>query len=150
MQNFIYAMNGKEPAPASGGTTEAWFFHYKWDVGGETFVPVPALAGKMPVPGDILWFILDRHPIGYAPVLRTQEDSMNDCVEVYYDTQDIRAGSTVDTTFSCGFPTGLATATAARFLSELKRLFDSKYPKRANATPPPVPEPVDEVADETA
>lgn len=148
MQNFVYAMNGSAPAPASGGTTKSWFFHYKWDVGGEAFVPVPVLAGEMPKSGDLIWFVMDKHPIGYAPVVRTQEDPMNDCVEVYYDTQEIRAGSIEDTTFSCEWPTGMASGSAARFLGELKRMFDSKYPKRAKATPPPVPEvePEDETA----
>jgi len=143
MQHFVYAMNGSMPAPASGGTTRAWFFHYKWDTGGEVFVPVPELVGKMPEPGDLLWFLMDTHPIGYAPVLRTQEDPGNGFVEVYYDTQDIRAGSTDDLTYSCSYSTGLATGSIVKFFEELKQAFDLRFSKRPEATPPPVPAPED-------
>lgn len=137
MKHFVYAMNGSKPAPASGGLTKDWFFHYKWDVGGEAFVPVPdSIVGEAPAAGDLIWFFMDTHPLGYAVVSRTQEDPSNGFLEVYYDTQEIQAGSTDDTTYSCPYVTGTATGDVSSFLDSLKRHFDT-YPKRGDATPPP-------------
>lgn len=94
MAHFIYAMQSASTPPASGGTTLGWFLYYKWDVGGEAFVPVPeqslACTGGAPTPGDTLWFLMDDRVMGYTTVSHTMDDPLNGMTEVYYDTRQIR------------------------------------------------------------
>jgi hypothetical protein len=130
-RHFVYAMDSDAPAPASGGKTGPWFFHYKWDVDGEAFVPFPEMCfvseandPSFPVEGDVLWFVLDRRPIGYAPVLRSMADELNHFVEVYYDTRQIR-----ETTYPT--ETGYVSDPTQRLvLAELKQFVDDRCPPR--------------------
>lgn len=130
MRHFIYAMDGSKPALAGGGDTESWFLYYKWNVGGEAFVPVPAEVGEMPEAGDLLWFLLNMYVIGYVEVLCTREDSaVLGTFEVVYNTQDIRAGGPHDSAFPLYCPTGMATEEIAQVLTGMQKYFDG-FPKR--------------------
>lgn len=136
MSHFVLAMKSGDPAPASGGTTEGWFFHYKWDVGGETFVPVAEGAiEEPPVPGDLLWFLLNTHPLGFVKILRVQEDPLNSCIEVYYDTREIREGPTDYQLISCVYPTGKAVGSISNVLDELQNYFEKTCEPRTEDRP---------------
>lgn len=131
MKHFVFTMAGQDTAPAGGGTTEGWLFHYKWDVDGETFVPVPeTLAEEVPVAGDLLWFVLDDRVIGYVPVLRTAEDPINNNIEVYYDTRklhDAKRQQQIRTKQKMGLVTD---ASGIAFFDTLRLNFKANYPAR--------------------
>ena len=125
MRHFVFAMNGNDPAPAGGGDTKSWFMYYKWDVGGEAFIPVPE-AIEPPLEGDWLWFAMDGALLGCTVVLRTQEDPSNNCTEVYYDTRQIRAGAPYKITLD----TGLCIGHSELQLEALKCRFEMTCPMR--------------------
>lgn len=90
MQHFVYAMNGKDPSPVGTGTMEAWFTRYKWDVDDETFVPVLGIDEKdLPKKGDLLWFVMDQFPKGYAEILRVTDGTSLGGHELHYDTRTL-------------------------------------------------------------
>lgn len=91
MAHFVYAMQSLSKPPVGDGTTQGWFTYYKWDVDGETYVPVPAdVPGGAPEEGDTLWFLMDNRLMGCVPVLRVMEDAMNGGLELHYDTRQLR------------------------------------------------------------
>lgn len=73
--NFLYVMNGEDPAPAGDGDTRSWFEYYKWNAEGESFMPRD--NPHLPVsPGDFLWFVLDGGLVGGVEVLRVETPSL--------------------------------------------------------------------------
>jgi hypothetical protein len=139
MRYFVYAMNGKDPAPAAGGDTESWFFFYKWDVGGDAFVPLASEPkGGLPVAGDLLWFVLDEVPIGYAPVVSVMEVDGGG-YEIHYDTQKIIGPGKVVSALNVPHRTGLARQESMAQLTSIKRHYDTVYPARPSSAPQPVP-----------
>lgn len=139
MRYFVYAMNGKAPVPAAGGDTESWFFLYKWDTGGDAFVPVPAsLEKSLPVAGDLLWFVLDQVPIGFVPVTKIEQVDSGD-YEVHYDTQKIIGPGKVVSSFLFPEPTGIVKPAMVDALQRLQRHYSVTYPPRGSSAPPPVP-----------
>lgn len=134
MKHFVFAMNGKAPAPASGGKTEAWFMFYKWDVDGEAYVPFPDYALPQDVTfdeGDVLWFIMDERVIGCVPILRVADSSSHDVVEVYYDTRQIQRAPFQNLTHRSAAATGLVENDLVATFTELKAHFDIAYPPPA-------------------
>lgn len=131
MKHFVFTMQGQAVAPAGGGTTEGWFFYYKWDVDEETFVPVPdTLSADTLVADDLLWFVLDDRVIGYVPVLRTAEDAINDKIEIYYDTRKVH-DATKQRQIHTKQPMGVVTdASGTAFFDTLRLNFDANYPSR--------------------
>ena len=129
MNHFVFSMVGSDMAPAGGGTTEGWFFHYKWDVDDEAYIPVPDTHAA-PEAGDTLWFLLNTRVIGCAPVLRVQDDELNSRLEIYYDTRYLQ-DSKDQATFHSQQPTGLVTGPSSiAFFSELKKRYDIEFRPR--------------------
>ena len=83
MAHFLYKMSSTAPAPAGDGDTKSWFFHYKWCVEGEVYVPVrrPFLPVEV---GDYLWFCLDGVVFGGARILRVEEEQSQGRQELWY------------------------------------------------------------------
>ena len=132
-------MNGKAPAPAAGGDTDSWFFFYKWDTGGDAFVPIPSSLGKnLPVVGDLLWFVLDLVPIGFVPVTKIEQMDNGD-YEVHYDTQKIIGPGKVVSSFLFQDPTGIVKPASVEALQRLQHHYTVTYPPRGSSAPPPVP-----------
>jgi hypothetical protein len=139
MRHFVYAMNGKDPAPAAGGDTESWFFFYKWDVGGDAFVPLAAEpSGGLPVAGDLLWFVLDKVPLGYAPIDHISEVDGGG-YEIHYDTQKIIGPGKVVSAFCVLHKTGVVGQEASTQFVSVKQHYDNTCPARPSSAPPPAP-----------
>ena len=140
MNHFVYSMNGKAEAPAAGGDMRSWFFFYKWDTGEDAFVPVPGeVQSARPDTKDLLWFVLDGVPLGYAPVTSVL-DVDNGGYEVHYNTQQIIGRDQGIPSFDLAAGTGLADAITSSTLDRLKRLFDSTCPVRPSSALPPMPD----------
>lgn len=93
MNTYVYSMKSDDPAPATGGDTRSWFYYYKWDVGGDAYVPFPqeSLANsEEPQAGDLLWFFMDGKPLGYVHVDFVSSGFSTDAVELHYDTDKIQ------------------------------------------------------------
>lgn len=153
MRHFVYSMNGQGNAPATGGDTESWFFFYKWDTGGDAFVPFPLdVEGGEPVAGDLLWFVMDQKILGYAPVASIVEvsamEGMEAHIEVHYDTQRIIGpGQKLDSE-RYALPTGMVTGDALARLIRLQERYVLDFPARPSSAPPPVPAPREPTAAE--
>lgn len=130
MRHLVFSMSSKDKPPAGDGTIEGWFFFYKWDVGGEAYVPLTGV--EVPTEGETtLWFLLDGKVLGCAPVSRFQEDAMNDRLEVCYDTQkilDLSKRGTVGTVHLTGLVD--ACSSSQRFFDELLRYMEASVPPR--------------------
>lgn len=139
MRHFVYAMNGKDPAPAAGGDTKSWFFFYKWDVGGLAFVPLaPAQEVELPTAGDLLWFVMDQNPLGYVPVEEVIAIDGGGH-ELHYDTRKIIGPGESLQQYNCTAATGMAHEAMADFFSKLRGQFFKAFPARLGGDPPPSP-----------
>jgi len=86
MKDLIYFMIGKDPSPQGAGDTRSWFYHYKLRLDEEElYVPVQheQLVADWEA-GDRLWFVLDYKVVAVAPILRVEEDPLNQRSEVWY------------------------------------------------------------------
>lgn len=125
MNHFIYAMNSEDPAPATGGDTKSWFFHYKWDVDDFTYVPVSEhlLIGEDP---DVLWFIMDKVLLGCVHV-HAMIPALQGNAELHYHTGLIQVapeGLYSDLNHNTG------RAPVGDTFDKLKAAFDAQYPPR--------------------
>lgn len=127
MNHFIYVMKSTDPAPAAGGDTKSWFEHYKWDVDGIAFVPVPEgmLVDLESRPVDVLWFVMDNLVLGCAPIHACMP-SLSGKIELHYDTRLIQEAGTPKLEYNN--PTGRCGNDA--LFDEIKRTFDAMYPPR--------------------
>ena len=87
-QHFLYVMQAASKAPASGGDTKSWFHFYKWDIGGEVFVPQqrPFLEAKE---GDFLWFVMDGEVLGGSKIIRIEREESQGVQELWYRGDDL-------------------------------------------------------------
>lgn len=85
MQHYLYRMTGIDTAPAGTGCTRDWFYYYKWNVAGATFVPVkesPAVEA-----GDMIWFAMDGCLLGSAMIEDVMDDPISGHTEIWYDPE---------------------------------------------------------------
>lgn len=90
MKHIGYIMTGVAPAPAGDGDTKSWFEYYKWNNGGETYVPV-RFPFKEAEAGDFLWFVMDGKVLGGASILRVETPPLpTQRQELWFDSSTIR------------------------------------------------------------
>lgn len=95
---WVFAMDGSEKDPSNAGTWESWFLYYKWEVGGEVWLPVSSIEGiKDPVlAGDSLWLLLHHNDkgrselLGLTKILRLEENHTTGKWEVWYDDDTVQ------------------------------------------------------------
>lgn len=90
MRHHLYLMSSIAPAPAGDGDTRSWFFFYKWNVEGDTYVPQkrPFLEAEQ---GDVLWFVLDGCVLGGAPITRVELEYSANREEIWYRGESLLA-----------------------------------------------------------
>lgn len=92
MRHHLYRLTGSDPAPASGGDTRSWFYFYKWDVDGESFLlSTPETSSAEP--GDWLWVVLDQQLVGVVQVTDVREDLQSGQQELYFSPQAAKVGT---------------------------------------------------------
>lgn len=84
MQHFVYAVSYGSPAPAGIGDAASWLRYYKLDNDDEVFIPMAEGLEEIQA-GDTLWFIIEGILYGAVPVLRIEEDAINERKEVWFD-----------------------------------------------------------------
>lgn len=132
MQHFVFSAQSQDPAPSAGGTLAGWLMYYKWDVGGDTFLPFQEKdLNSLPAKGDLLWIALDGYISAVFVVTSSSTENGQDVVEVHYNTdtrQNPPQGSPI---FPLKAATGVVSdeETLGKLL-EYKRQLDAMYPAR--------------------
>ena len=87
MEHIVFNVNS-----ACSWEARSWFYYYKVRKDEpELYVPVDERPSTLqPDEPCIIWFLLDGALVAAAPLLRVQEDPVNDCFELWYDGTKLR------------------------------------------------------------
>src|SRR5580658_7372142 len=89
-QHFLFSLREADQVPG-GNSPMGWLRYYKLnDENEEVFIPFSD-EGRLAKPGDILWIMYEQQLLARVPILRVQDNAMNnDQVEVWYDARQLR------------------------------------------------------------
>jgi hypothetical protein len=99
MKHLVYHVSSIAKAPVGHGDQKSWFFHYKWGVDEESWLPFPERC--LPEAGDLLWISIDHDLLGVVRVIRVAPDPLHDRVEVWYDSRKALLGEEVRLSPDC-------------------------------------------------
>lgn len=92
MAHFLYRVLTTDKAPAGDGDAMSWLKYYKFNAGGECFLPaqmVPSQKWNEAMVGDYVWMAAGNEVLGGAEIIRVEVEESRRTIELWYNGDDV-------------------------------------------------------------